>query len=63
MTIAICDDDILEAEQLEQLICAYALQNNYDLHCRCFTSGTELLKQEEKYNLYYLNDEVGDLTA
>ena len=63
MTIAICDDDILEAEQLEQLICAYALQKKYDLHCRCFTSGTELLKQKEKYNLYYLDYEMGDLNS
>lgn len=63
MTIAICDDNILEAEQLEQLICTYALQKKYDLHCRCFTSGTELLKQEEKYNLYYLDYEMGDLNS
>ena len=63
MNIAICDDEIFETEHLEQLINDYALQRDYDLHCRRFTSGAELLLQEEKFDLYFLDYKMGDMNG
>lgn len=63
MNIAICDDEIFETEHLEQLINTYALQRDYDLHCRRFTSGAELLTQEEKFDLYFLDYKMGAMNG
>ncbi len=51
MNIAICADERFEAVQLELLIGTYAQQHDYNLHCRRFDSGEELLAQVEKYDL------------
>lgn len=63
MNIAICDDEIFETEHLERLINDYALQRDYDLHCRRFTSGAELLLQEEKFDLYFLDYKMGEMNG
>ena len=63
MNIAICDDEIFETEHRERLINDYALQRDYDLHCRRFTSGAELLLQEEKFDLYFLDYKMGEMNG
>ena len=63
MNIAICDDEVFETEHLEQLILTYAQQRDYDLHCRRYTSGAELLAQEEKYDLYFLDYKMGEMNG
>lgn len=60
MNIAICADERFEAVQLELLIGTYAQQHDYNLHCRRFDSGEELLAQMEKYDLYFLNFQTGE---
>lgn len=62
MNIAICDDEIFETEQLCALIDAYARQRDYDIHCKQFHSGAQLL-QEEKFDLYFLDYMIGDMNG
>ncbi len=63
MNIAICDDERFETEHLEQLIEAYALRRDYDLHCRRFTSGAALLARDEKFALYFLDYKMGEING
>ena len=63
MRIAICDDEIMETEKLQALIEDFALRRDCDLRCRCFTSGPELLAQAEKFDLYFLDYKMGEMTG
>ena len=63
MNIAICDDEVLETETLGALIETFAQQRDFDLHCRKFHSGTELLLREEKFDLYFLDYKMGDMNG
>ncbi|MBR3553885.1 MAG: response regulator transcription factor [Clostridia bacterium] len=62
MNIAICDDEVFETEQLSALIDTYAMRRDYDIHCKCFHTGSDLL-QEEKFDLYFLDYMIGDMNG
>ena len=63
MNIAICDDERYETDHLYGLIDAYAKQRDYDLHCRRFNSGAELLAQDETFDLYFLDYKMGEMNG
>ena len=54
MNIALCDDEREENESLQSQIESYAIQKDYDIHCKAFTSGSALLK-EPRFDLYILD--------
>ena len=47
MWIAVCDDDQYENDLVVNLINEYAVQYDYDLHCRSFSSGESLLRCDQ----------------
>ncbi len=54
LNVALLDDERAETERLSALIGAYALEKNYDIHCKCFQTGAALLA-EPKFDLYILD--------
>ena len=54
MRIALCDDEKKENDHLRALIEAYALKMDYDITCKAFTRGEDLLR-EDKFDLYFLD--------
>ncbi|MCQ2462435.1 MAG: LytTR family DNA-binding domain-containing protein [Clostridia bacterium] len=54
MYIALLDDEKAENEYLHELIDAYAVKKGYDIHCKAFTGGAQLLN-EDKFDLYFLD--------
>lgn len=54
MNIALLDDESFENENLYKLITEYAFEKDYDICCKAFTSGRDLL-MEDKFDLYFLD--------
>ena len=62
MNIALCDDEVVETRQIAALIEAYALQKDYDIHCRQFNKGSDLLKAP-KFDLYILDYKMDEMNG
>lgn len=62
MRIALLDDEICENENLLKLITDYSMQRDYDINCKYFTKGSDLLK-EDKYDLYFLDYMMDDMNG
>lgn len=60
MNVAICDDMPEIVLELSQYIEAYFNRHNYNLSLFKFNSGSELLKSTEKYDLIFLDVEIGE---
>lgn len=55
LLISICDDEQNENTNLHSIIDKYAIENNYDITVRETLSGEDLLKTDEKADLYILD--------
>ena len=58
LRIAICDDDHLHSENLNELLTAYCKQHNIQLKVQIFTSGFDLLAtvdDQAHFDLYFLD--------
>ncbi len=62
MNIAICDDEIAESGHIFALINEYAQKKDYDIHCRQFNKGSELLKAP-KFDLYILDYKMDEMNG
>lgn len=62
MNIAICDDEIEETEHISALIEEYAQHKDYDIRCRQFNKGSELLKAP-KFDLYILDYKMDEMNG
>ena len=62
MNIAICDDEVEETGRISALIEEYALCKDYDIHCRQFNKGSELLKAP-KFDLYILDYKMDEMNG
>ncbi|MBQ7542131.1 MAG: response regulator transcription factor [Clostridia bacterium] len=61
MWIAVCDDDQYENDLVVNLINEYAVQYDYDLHCRSFSSGESLLRCDQIFDMYILDYQLGKM--
>lgn len=62
MNIAICDDEVEETGNISVLIKEYAQNKNYDIHCRQFNKGSELLNAP-KFDLYILDYKMDEMNG
>ena len=58
--IAICDDEQIIVDEIMHTISDYALKKNIKIYIDCFTSGKELLKNPNHYDLVFLDIEMND---
>ena len=62
MNIALCDDERTETIRMAELINAYAMRKDYDIHCTQFNKGSELLKAP-KFDLYFLDYKMDEMNG
>ncbi len=55
MLIAICDDVKAENDLVVNLIDDYAVRYDYDIHCKAFSSGEDLLRSDQIFDMYILD--------
>ncbi len=60
MNIALCDDEVFETQQMARLIESYALRKDYDIHCKQFNKGSDLIKAP-KFDLYFLDYKMDEM--
>lgn len=66
LRIAICDDDKIICQQLEDMLADMEEENNEQFEVEVFYSGEELyrfLKKDNRYNLIFLDIEMRDLNG
>ena len=61
MWIAVCDDEKAENDHVVDLINEYAIQFDYDIHCKAFTSGESLLRSEQVFDMYILDYQMDEM--
>lgn len=61
MKIALLDDDPRDNRRLLQLIDEYALARGCRLECAAFTSGRELLRRPDRFDLYILDYKMDEM--
>ena len=63
MRVAICDDEKIERDRIEELICQYSVEHNIDIYIDCYENGEELLQSYEKgkYDMIFLDVEMGEM--
>ncbi len=62
MNIALCDDEVVETRRIAAMIEDYALRKDYDIHCKQFNKGSELLKAP-KFDLYILDYKMDEMNG
>ena len=55
MLIAVCDDVKAEIDLVVNLIDDYAVRYDYDIHCKAFSSGEDLLRSKQIFDMYILD--------
>lgn len=63
MNIAICDDEKIYRDKIEHLVDEYFADENFDYECRQFSCGNELAKDEQVYDIVFLDIEMEEMSG
>lgn len=61
MWIAVCDDVKAESDLVVDQINDYAVQYDYDIHCKSFPSGEALLRSDQVFDMYILDYQMNGM--
>ncbi len=63
MNIAICDDEKALHKELKEALCNYGRDRGIEIYTFCFTSGSELIKSSEMFDIIFMDYEMNDLNG
>lgn len=63
MNIAICDDEKALHKELKEALCNYSRDRGIEIYTFCFTSGSELIKSSEMFDIIFMDYEMNDLNG
>lgn len=63
MRIVLCDDEVAVTNQINQIINEYIFEHNMTCSVQTYQSGKELLKDSQKYDVAFLDIDMGDISG
>lgn len=61
LNISICDDEIYEIKKIHKMVDNFMISNMIKYHITIFTSGEDLMKSKEMFDLVFLDISMGEM--
>lgn len=61
INIAICDDDIIITDQMQEIITQYKTERNEEIGCDIYHNGESLISEEKEYDIIFLDIKMDKL--